>query len=129
MHQWKRLLSHLNIRKNLYKEQAIIIKAYLDEHPSYARHVIVVDGVLLHSNEIEEYCRRADWSSPIKGRAIQETVFTSTPYTFDRLDEPFVFESFRRLLFYTMLHFEKCFQEGEWNVDQRGLYAKHYSSS
>ncbi|OQE20423.1 hypothetical protein PENSTE_c013G02027 [Penicillium steckii] len=60
-------------------------------------------------------------TSPGFRRAIQ---FVFLSFGFTALSDPNIFKSFQRLLFYTRVHFEFCFDAGIWTPDRRGLYAR-----
>ncbi|GAM33876.1 hypothetical protein TCE0_013f01090 [Talaromyces pinophilus] len=120
---WKQLLERLGIRKNLCRDEVIFIKNFLGPGPVTFKCLIFADDVLLNVKDIKKYLRKSNGSTLKSNKGNCRTItFLPLPRTIKKLDEPHVFENFRRLLFYTRAHFEKSFEQGVWKSDQRGLY-------
>lgn len=94
--------------------------------------LVVASGILLDILEVRRYCQRERKKKTGPQGAKRSTirpprrhfVFIPLPFTFSRLEEPSIFNIFRRLLWFTSMHFDSCFDTGTWSKDNCGLYGR-----
>ncbi|KAL4911905.1 hypothetical protein BDW62DRAFT_216861 [Aspergillus aurantiobrunneus] len=113
--QFKRWLEKHAISKKILKDHAIYVRNWRNCYP--------------HAEE--------EWRWLILGGIVATAPTSSTPNCplyqihlsafqlhITSLDDPDIFRNFRRLLFFTLVHFELSFDEHRWAPDGRGLYAR-----
>lgn len=123
INQWNSLLRDLGIFKNIRGEDAVRAKFVLDQTPDGNNCLIFVDGVLQENEQIIQHsCRRQ--ISPKENFSPRKLTWISLPFKITALDHPAPFKNFQYLLFTTRVHFESCFDTGEWGPNHKGLYAR-----
>ncbi|KAJ5683126.1 hypothetical protein N7462_006291 [Penicillium macrosclerotiorum] len=123
IHQWKKLLRDLGIFKNIRGEDAVRAKAILDQTLDGHHCLVFADGVLQENEEVIRHCdRRKDL--PKEKSDSRELTWIRLPFQITMLSDPTAFRSFQYLLFNTRVHFESCFDSGEWAPNHKGLYAR-----
>ncbi|KAL4978725.1 hypothetical protein BDW66DRAFT_157944 [Aspergillus desertorum] len=80
------------------RQDAVRAKAILDQAPEGGHCLVFADGVLQENEKLIRH--------------------------YHRINDPITFKNFQYLLFTTRVHFESCFDTGEWGPDHNGLYAR-----
>ncbi|KAJ5455539.1 uncharacterized protein N7458_003803 [Penicillium daleae] len=123
IHQWKTLLRDLGIFKNIRGQDAVRAKTILDQTLDGHHCLVFADGVLQENEEIVRHCdRRQD--SPKEKSDPRKLTWIRLPFEVTTLSDPTAFKNFQYLLFTTRVHFESCFDTGEWAPNHKGLYAR-----
>jgi hypothetical protein len=121
-------LDERDISKNINKDEVVFVKAFRNQYPQSQgvwSWLVFGDDVLLNNGKLEE--RFAEFGLPALDDQYQiprVVMFIYLPFNFAMLDDPTVFRNFRRLLFFTRVHFETSFERRVWEADDRGLYAR-----
>jgi hypothetical protein len=117
------LLSNLGIFKKIRGEDAIRANEILLQSPDGYYCLVFADGILQDNEDIiQRYCRRQ--SSPKERSDPRKLTCIRLPFKIATLDNPDAFKNFQFLLFNTRVHFESCFDSGEWAPNHKGLYAR-----
>ncbi|KAL3432696.1 hypothetical protein BDV09DRAFT_205768 [Aspergillus tetrazonus] len=123
INQWNTLLRNLGVFKNIRGQDAIRARYILDQTANSGHCLIFADGVLQDNEEIVRHCdRRQD--APKNKTSPRNLTWICLPFHIERLSDPVTFRNFQYLLFTTRVHFESCFDTGEWAPDHKGLYAR-----
>ncbi|KAL4736542.1 hypothetical protein BDV11DRAFT_211114 [Aspergillus similis] len=123
INQWNRLLRDLGIFKNIRGEDAVRARYILDQTAEGGHCLVFADGVLQENEEIIRHCdRRQDMPKQKTGPRNLTWIFF--PFKITKLSHPVIFRNFQYLLFTTRVHFESCFDTGEWAPNHKGLYAR-----
>ncbi|KAL4767103.1 hypothetical protein BDW60DRAFT_212280 [Aspergillus nidulans var. acristatus] len=123
INQWNKLLRDLGIFKNIRGEDAISAKYILDHTPRGGHCLIFADGVLQDNEEIIRHCERRQ-DDPKQSSKPHDLRYLWFPFRITALSDLPAFKSFQYLLYTTRVHFESCFESGEWAPDDKGLYAR-----
>ncbi|KAL4814674.1 hypothetical protein BDW67DRAFT_176865 [Aspergillus spinulosporus] len=123
INQWNTLLRDLGIFKNIRGEDAVRARYNLDQTANSGHCLIFADGVLQDNEEIIRHCdRRQD--TPKSRTSPRNITWIWFPFNITKLSDPVIFRNFQYLLFTTRVHFESCFDRGEWAPNHKGLYAR-----
>ncbi|KAH7371513.1 hypothetical protein BKA66DRAFT_469446 [Pyrenochaeta sp. MPI-SDFR-AT-0127] len=130
--QWKILLRSWGIFKYIRPEEASFIRTKRGTimREGYWNCLLLANGILLDIREVERYYKRRAASRtgtakpPAKGSARRHITFVPMPFSINSLSDIPTFENFRRLLWFTGVHFDSCFATGIWSKDNNGLYGR-----
>ena len=88
--------------------------------------MVLSNGILLDMLEVERYRKRRKSleSSPGLCSPSQDLIFVPLSFKFSQISDLGYFKSFRRLLWFTSVHFDTCFDRGIWTTDERGVYCR-----
>jgi hypothetical protein len=88
--------------------------------------MVLSNGILLDMLEVERYCKRRKSleSSPGLCSLSQDLIFVPLSFKFSKISDLDYFKSFQRLLWFTSVHFDTCFDRGIWTMDERGVYCR-----
>lgn len=117
------MLHNLGIFKNIRGEDAVRAKTILDQTWADGECLIFADGVLQDNEEIIRHCRRRQ-DSPKERSNPRKLTWIQFPFKITTLKDPASFKNFQYLLFITRIHFESCFDTGEWAPNHKGFYAR-----
>lgn len=86
--------------------------------------MVLSNGILLDIREVERYCKRRKSPASASGLSFpsQDLIFVPLSFNFSRVSDLDYFTSFQRLLWFTSVHFDTCFERGIWTIDKRGVY-------
>ncbi|KAJ0419735.1 hypothetical protein BJY00DRAFT_313657 [Aspergillus carlsbadensis] len=127
--QWKRWLEEHGISKNLSRDEVVFVKAFRNQYAEESQGtwswLVFGSGVLLDNMKLEQRFAELETTSFDSHYQMPRPVtFIYLPFNFTLLDDPAIFRNFRRLLFFTRVHFETSFDRGSWAPNDRGLYAR-----
>ncbi|KAL4748195.1 hypothetical protein BDW72DRAFT_180984 [Aspergillus terricola var. indicus] len=123
INQWNRLLRDLGIFKNIRGEDAVRARYILDQTAEDGHCLVFADGVLQDNEEIiRHYDRRQE--APKNKTSPRNLTWIYFPFKIAKLSDPVIFRNFQYLLFTTRVHFESCFDTGEWAPNHKGVYAR-----
>ncbi|KAL4982538.1 hypothetical protein BDW68DRAFT_195218 [Aspergillus falconensis] len=123
INQWNKLLRDLGIFKNIRGVDAVRAKYILDHTPKGGQCLVFADGVLQDNEEIIRHCDRRK-HDPKERSKLRQIRYLWFPFRITALSDLPAFKNFQYLLFTTRVHFESCFESGEWAPDDKGLYAR-----
>jgi hypothetical protein len=88
--------------------------------------LVLSDGILIDIERIEKYHDRPRTllNEPNTHLRAKQILFVPLPFTFSELTDWGYFKGFQRLLWYTKVHFDSCFDMGIWTPDERGIYCR-----
>ncbi|KAI9036275.1 uncharacterized protein KD926_002093 [Aspergillus affinis] len=123
--QWKAFLKRHGITKNLCWEEVSKIKGEKGSAVNNWTSLVLADGLLLDNMDIAQHYKRGQrYRRTPQKREARNITYVDLPFRLTILQDPEVFKSFRRFLFYTRLHFETSFERGIWAPNPQGLYAR-----
>lgn len=117
----------MRIRKNMCDEEVRSIEEDIGASPESMPYLILADGILMDSNRVKEYRQKKSQGTQLdRNENARDIRYVNLPSVnaLQMLQDPHCHRYFRRLLFYTRVHFDQSFHDGTWAPDQRGLYAR-----
>ncbi|KAF2802077.1 uncharacterized protein BDZ99DRAFT_577063 [Mytilinidion resinicola] len=87
--------------------------------------LVLAGGVLLSIHDVKSCSKRTKRAAPHTTRPPRRLLtFVPMPFNIASLEEIGIFRDFRRLLWFTGVHFDSCFDTGTWSKDENGLYGR-----
>ncbi|KAH8728419.1 hypothetical protein GQ44DRAFT_824226 [Phaeosphaeriaceae sp. PMI808] len=122
---WKSQLGAWGIYKNISGSDAHHIQRTLKVMGcDFDQCLVISGGILVDLHEVMRHLKRKK-TAPIKTNTTPRAphfIFIPLAFKFSRLSDLDYFKGFQRLLWYTSVHFNSCFDMEIWSKDENGIY-------
>jgi len=79
---------------------------------------------LLDLRDVKKHRKRKGYSNDKEPSWTQKMIFVPLGFAFGELGDFSISKGFQRLLWYNGMHFDSCFDTGQWTKDERGIYCR-----